>query len=201
MTEQTNAPPGEETGSLAGKYLTFWLSQEQSGLEIMRVRELIGMTEVTSLPRTPDFACGVINLRGNVIPEEFGESYGWYLTWDQRLWPAGPGDDGYGIAVFAQFGWAPEKRSEIAQYLGAGLAWTGALPTRDDDALGFGIFRAGFSDEAVTAEPHETVLELFYRVQLFPWLSVKADVQYIINPGGTSNKTAIPVGLRVEVVL
>ena len=53
---------------LGGKYLTFRLVDEEYGLEILKVREIIGMMAVTSLPRTPPFVRGVINLRGKVIP-------------------------------------------------------------------------------------------------------------------------------------
>lgn len=54
--------------SLAGKYLTFHLANEEYGLEILRVIEIIGLIEVTAIPRTPDYVKGVINLRGKVIP-------------------------------------------------------------------------------------------------------------------------------------
>lgn len=53
---------------LQGKYLTFRLSSEEYGLEILKVREIIGIMDITRLPRTPDFVKGVINLRGKVIP-------------------------------------------------------------------------------------------------------------------------------------
>jgi len=53
---------------LAGKYLTFKLANEEYGLEILKVREIIGVLPITSLPRTPAFVRGVINLRGKVIP-------------------------------------------------------------------------------------------------------------------------------------
>ncbi len=53
---------------LAGKYLTFKLADEEYGLEILKVQEIIQMQEVTSVPKTPDFVRGVINLRGKVIP-------------------------------------------------------------------------------------------------------------------------------------
>lgn len=53
---------------LGGKYLTFGLDREDYGLEILKVREIIGMMDITPVPRTPEFVCGVINLRGNVIP-------------------------------------------------------------------------------------------------------------------------------------
>jgi len=54
--------------NLAGKYLTFKLADEEYGLEILKVREIIGLLPITSLPRTPVFVRGVINLRGKVIP-------------------------------------------------------------------------------------------------------------------------------------
>ena len=53
---------------LAGKYLTFKLAEEEYGLEILKVQEIIQMQEVTHVPKTPDFVRGVINLRGKVIP-------------------------------------------------------------------------------------------------------------------------------------
>ena len=51
-----------------GKYLTFSLSDEEYGLGIIKVKEIIGMMAITSVPRTPEFIKGVINLRGKVIP-------------------------------------------------------------------------------------------------------------------------------------
>ncbi|MFH0920620.1 MAG: chemotaxis protein CheW [Fibrobacterota bacterium] len=52
----------------AGKYLTFRLGDEEYGLEILKVREIIGLMDITHIPRTPEFVRGVINLRGKVIP-------------------------------------------------------------------------------------------------------------------------------------
>ena len=52
----------------AGKYLTFVLAEESYGLEILKVREIIGLMSITAVPRTPEFVKGVINLRGKVIP-------------------------------------------------------------------------------------------------------------------------------------
>jgi purine-binding chemotaxis protein CheW len=51
-----------------GKYLTFALGPEEYGLEIIKVREIIGYIEVTAVPQTPHHVKGVINLRGQVIP-------------------------------------------------------------------------------------------------------------------------------------
>jgi len=67
MAEQATAVKREQS-TRAGKYLTFALAEEEYGLEILKVREIISMSEITSVPKTPEFVKGVINLRGKVIP-------------------------------------------------------------------------------------------------------------------------------------
>ncbi len=51
-----------------GKYLTFTLANEEYGIGILKIKEIIGMMPVTTVPKTPEFVKGVINLRGKVIP-------------------------------------------------------------------------------------------------------------------------------------
>ena len=51
-----------------GKYLTFKLAGEEYGISILKIKEIIGMMPITSVPQTPEFVKGVINLRGRVIP-------------------------------------------------------------------------------------------------------------------------------------
>jgi purine-binding chemotaxis protein CheW len=61
----------EENGfgaRLSGKYMTFKLASEEYGLEILKVRELIGLMEITRVAKTQEHIRGVINLRGKVIP-------------------------------------------------------------------------------------------------------------------------------------
>ncbi len=66
------AEPQADTAALAerlaGKYMTFKLADEEYGLEILKVREIIGLMEITRVPKTKAFIRGVINLRGRVIP-------------------------------------------------------------------------------------------------------------------------------------
>ena len=52
----------------ADKYLSFSLGSENYGLEILKVREIIGIIDITPLPQTPEYVKGVINLRGKIIP-------------------------------------------------------------------------------------------------------------------------------------
>lgn len=67
-----NGVPAQDAGpsleQFAGKYLTFALAGEEYGLEILKVREIIGIMDITEVPQTHDFVQGVINLRGKVIP-------------------------------------------------------------------------------------------------------------------------------------
>ncbi|KKM26411.1 hypothetical protein LCGC14_1585050 [marine sediment metagenome] len=68
MNNETSAGVASGTDQRAGQYLTFVLAGEIYGLGILQVREIIGTTDITAVPRTPTFVKGVINLRGRVVP-------------------------------------------------------------------------------------------------------------------------------------
>ncbi len=53
---------------IEGKFLTFVLGKEEYGIEILKVREIIGLMDITTVPQTSEYMKGVINLRGKVIP-------------------------------------------------------------------------------------------------------------------------------------
>lgn len=52
----------------SAKYLTFVLGNEEYGVEVLKVREIIGLLDITHVPQTEPYVTGVINLRGKVIP-------------------------------------------------------------------------------------------------------------------------------------
>lgn len=52
----------------AGKYLVFHLGREEFGIRVLKVREIMGIQDITAVPQTPPHVKGVINLRGKVIP-------------------------------------------------------------------------------------------------------------------------------------
>ncbi len=58
----------QETAGLAGKYLTVVLDNEAYGIAVLKVREIIRLQKITTVPQMPAFVKGVINLRGRVIP-------------------------------------------------------------------------------------------------------------------------------------
>ena len=51
-----------------GKYLTFRLAREEFAIQVLRVREIMGMQDITAVPQTPAYMKGVINLRGKIVP-------------------------------------------------------------------------------------------------------------------------------------
>ena len=56
------------TEAAAGKYLTFILGGESYAIPVLKVREIIRLTSITTVPQMPDYIRGVINLRGKIIP-------------------------------------------------------------------------------------------------------------------------------------
>ena len=65
---ETNGTAAARTDVRAGKYLTFLLDREEFGIQVLQVREIMGLQDITAVPQTPLYVKGVINLRGKVIP-------------------------------------------------------------------------------------------------------------------------------------
>jgi purine-binding chemotaxis protein CheW len=68
MTTPANDNTAAQSDVRAGKYLTFQLSNEEFGIRVLKVREIMGIQEITAVPQTPAHIKGVINLRGKVVP-------------------------------------------------------------------------------------------------------------------------------------
>jgi porin len=127
---------------------------------------------------------------------------GGYLSLDQALWREA-GDAAQGLGFFARAARADPDFAASEWFWSAGLEWTGALPGRDRDALGLGIYQLVASPRLREARPgafhRETGVELYARLELLPWLAVTPDVQYIVEPGAVpSAGDAVVVQLRVR---
>jgi porin len=125
---------------------------------------------------------------------------GIYAVLEQRLLQES-GGEGQGLDLFAQLGSSDGHVAEVDRHVSLGLSTTGALPGRDRDV-------AGVMVTSVTLSPYcagpgvsrrESVLELFYGLSLRPWLVVKPDLQYIVNPGASGAQDALVGTLRVTV--
>ena len=71
LPEQMKAPVTIATAfgdRCSGKYLAFHLGKEEFGIHVLKILEIIGVQDVTSVPSSPIYVKGVINLRGKVIP-------------------------------------------------------------------------------------------------------------------------------------
>jgi purine-binding chemotaxis protein CheW len=68
LAVETQGGPKQSLAELAGKYLTFALGNEEYGLPVLKVREIIKVMDITQVPQVPGHVRGVINLRGKVIP-------------------------------------------------------------------------------------------------------------------------------------
>ncbi|MFO1076509.1 MAG: carbohydrate porin [Planctomycetota bacterium] len=127
---------------------------------------------------------------------------GFYAVFDQRLWREDPTDaeSTQGVGFTAQVAVTEDDVSAIALCVVAGVVWIGAIDDRDDDATGFLIAHAGLTDDpAAGFQGDETAFELFYKLQLTPAISLKPDLQFIVDPGGDPTVDDALVGtLRFE---
>jgi porin len=128
---------------------------------------------------------------------------GAYLNFDQRVWRESETSP-QGVGVFARAGYANRDYNALSWFWSLGGEWIGALPCRDADVLGFGVYQAlGSSTFREQIDPrfeHETGFELYYRIAALPWLAITPDFQYILDPGATGTADdAFVVTLRLRV--
>lgn len=132
------------------------------------------------------------------------DDVGFYANFDQVVFRENPQTEGdtQGLGAFCRYGFAHGDVNEVEHFWSLGAQYQGLLPTRDDDVLGFGVAQGILSERLrqTGADPHrETVLELYYNVQVFPWLHVSPDFQWILRPGGENGRDAFVAGLRVQI--
>ncbi len=130
---------------------------------------------------------------------------GWYLVLDQTLYCEQPDDEtnAQGLGLFFQLAGADEEVAEVDLHCGIGVQYVGLLPSRDDDIVGVMVSYVHFSaparQVAAFTQDYEMAFELFYKLQLTPWLALQPDLQYIKNPGGNQLlRDAVVATLRIE---
>jgi len=128
---------------------------------------------------------------------------GGYLVAEARVWRPAGGKAERGLSCFLQVGWADEAVSEVGRHLGVGVRWGGPWAGRPEDVAAAMVSFADLSDaEGAPFAGDETAVELTYRLQLTPFLSLQPDLQWIHNPSGDSNlNDATVAGVRLSVAL
>ena len=146
-----------------GKFLTFQLKDEEYGLEILKVREIMGIMDITTVPQTPPYVKGVINLRGQVIPVidlrlKFGMEEG---TYDKRTCIVVVNVDGL------QMGIVVDTVSEVMDIESSDIEATPSFGTKlhTDYILGMGKVQGAVKilldiGEVVTAEDMVMIEEI-----------------------------------------
>jgi hypothetical protein len=117
-------------------------------------------------------------------------------------------DSKKGLDLLFEFVGAPGDRNALQYEFTTGARYTGLIPGRDEDKVGFGLIYSDNGSAFSQANTNgggpglggETTLELDYQYNPAPWLSIQPDAQYIIDPGGNSHRDDIlVVGLRTIV--
>lgn len=113
-----------------------------------------------------------------------------------------------GISFFARIGFSPDQGSIVGFYTDMGFTYTGLIPTRAADKLGFAFgyaqmgsqCRQSYRENGAPGCGFESVAELTYSMRLAPAIAIQPDLQYIMHPGGTQqNGNALVVGMRAVV--
>jgi len=132
---------------------------------------------------------------------------GFYLLADAEVYRE-PDSSTQGLSLFARVGIADAQVQQFGGFAGAGLVYTGLIPARDVDPAGIGVvavingsgFKSASAAAGVAPSDAEVELELTYRAAVTPWLSLQPDLQYVIDPGGTTQYgDAVVIGLRSEI--
>ncbi|HEV57212.1 MAG TPA: carbohydrate porin [Phycisphaerales bacterium] len=133
----------------------------------------------------------------------YRDDTGLYLSCDQMLAKenADP-EDAQGLGMFFRYGYAPSRANDLARFWSIGLQYQGLFEGRDEDVLGAGYAHGAFSDHAAATYPqdYESVLEVYYNLQVAEGINVTPSLQYVSHPGGASGVSdAVVLGLRTQV--
>ncbi len=129
------------------------------------------------------------------------DDWGLYYNFDQYLWTEAE-DETQGVGVFGRFGWSTGESNPIEQFYSIGVGGKGIIPERDRDTFGVGYYHANLSDDLpdILGVHSEQGVEVYYNIEVTPWLHITPDVQVIVNPGGgfQDRDVAVVYGLRVQ---
>jgi porin len=135
-------------------------------------------------------------------PEHDGQEWAFYTSCDQMVFRENDKDD-QGLGVFFRYGHRRPDINRFSDFWSAGVSYTGLIPDRDKDVLGLGFAEQISSDmyhDRVNRDTGpEAVYELYYAIQLTPWLVLSPDFQYLNDPGANhSIPHAIVGGVRLR---
>jgi porin len=135
--------------------------------------------------------------------EKSADTWGLYYNFDQYLFTEAD-DPEQGVGVFGRFGYGGEPNI-FEQFYSVGLSGKGSIPERDRDTWGVGYYHANINDDTLPGlNLHsEQGVEVYYNVEVTPWLHITPDLQVIVNPGGgfQNRDVSIVYGIRAQMSL
>ena len=186
-----------------------WNIDRMNGL--LFLNEAIYTWSKSPLPGTAKigalFTTGYPEIPGEDDAEAWGGSFIYGIV-DQALYneAGSTPDNPQGLGWFARGGFAaPQRSSPLGMLIETGLVYAGPFPGRDNDSAGLGfIWNQTSPQQASGLEGSnrglEMIFEASYQWQISPWFSVQPDLQYILQPGGsTAVPNALVLGLSVEI--
>ena len=158
-----------------------------------------GDSDWDNIQRDP-FYIGEVDFHTN-----FGDKEGNYRFYVWRNHTNNPAGYGFGMSLdqqaaawltfFARFGYASPSIYQNKMSFAGGVEFAGALFKRHEDAIGLAI-----NSDTVAAGDNESLLELYYRLQLGDHLALSPDIQWYMNPGASAaNSKALVGSLRAQV--
>jgi porin len=136
----------------------------------------------------------------SVPAESMGGNYSLYAMFQQMVWRDGGPGTRRGMTAWAEAALSPKPSvSSMPYFLGGGLSFQGLIPCRSSDIVSMGVTYGSFSAD-IPHSSSEMVIEADYAVALTPWLVITPDIQYVINPSGSSNvRNALVLGAQLAV--
>lgn len=126
-----------------------------------------------------------------------------YYNFDQYLYTKAD-DPVQGFGLFGRFGFSTGEANPFEQFYSIGMGGKGLVPSYRD-TYGVGYFLENLSNDLPAAlnTSDEQGIEVFYNIEIMPWLHITPDLQVIVRPGGgfRDRETAIVCGVRTQIDL
>ena len=137
-------------------------------------------------------------------PKTRPDDWGIYYNFDQYVYTEKE-DPTQGVGLFGRFGWSTGEANPFDAFYSIGVGGKGVIPERDNDTFGAGYYYMDMSDDlpSFLGMSSEQGVELYYNIEITPWLHITPDLQVIIDPGGGSldEDIAIAYGIRMHIAL
>ena len=132
-------------------------------------------------------------------PDRRPDDWVLYYNFDQFIYTEQE-DKTQGVGLFGRFGWSNGRSNPIEQFYSIGIGGKGSIPKRDNDTFGIGYYHLNMSDDLPGLRHSEQGIEIYYNIEVTPWLHISPDLQVVVDPGAGfgDRDVAIVYGMRAQ---